>query len=409
MLPDIVSPESVGMNSGQLARVGEHLRRHYVEPGKIPGSIALVARHGKPCYLDVAGQRDLARGTPMSADTIVRIYSMTKPVTSVALMTLCERGLFSLDDPVHRFIPAWRKLRVRKAGSHPLFLTEPCARAMTIRDLLMHTSGLTYDFMHASNIDAAYRELSVGLPRRGYTLQTMIDQLAELPLEFSPGARWNYSLATDVLGHLIEVISGQSLPEFMRITLFEPLGMMDTGFEIPADKVDRLASCYERNLQKEVVLQDDCRDSHFAARTFWSGGGGLLSTAGDYYRFCQMLLNGGSLEGRRVIGSRTLQFMTRNHLPGGVDMSRFATGSFSETVYAGVGFGLGFATKLDPVSNGFPASPGSFYWGGLASTLFWVDPKEALVVLFLTQLIPSSTFNFRGQLENIIYAALDPD
>jgi len=409
MLPEIVSPESVGMDSRQLARVGEHLRRRYVEPGKIPGSIALVARRGRLCYLDVAGQRDVARGTPMSADTIVRIYSMTKPVTSVALMTLCERGLFSLDDPVHRYIPAWRKLRVHKGGIHPLFLTTPCARAMTVRDLLMHTSGLTYDFMNATNVDAAYRELGVGLPRRGYTLQQMIDQLAELPLEFSPGERWNYSLATDVLGYLIEVISGQSLPDFMRATLFEPLGMADTGFEIPADKVDRLASCYERNLQKEMVLQDDCRDSHFAQRTFWSGGGGLLSTAGDYYRFCQMLLNGGTLEGRRVIGSRTLQFMTRNHLPGGADMARFATGSFSETIYQGVGFGLGFANKIDPVGNGFPASAGSFFWGGLASTLFWVDPQEALVVVFLTQLIPSSTFNFRGQLENIIYAALDPD
>jgi CubicO group peptidase (beta-lactamase class C family) len=395
------------MNGAQLARVGEHLRTRYVAPGKIPGSIALIARHGKVCYLDVAGARDRERGSPMTADTIVRIYSMTKPVTSVALMILYERGLFSLDDPVHRYIPGWKRLRVRKAGSHPLFVTEPCERPMTVRDLLMHTSGLTYDFMHASNVDAAYRELRVGLPRGGYTLREMIDQLAGLPLEFSPGRRWNYSLATDVLGYLIELLSGQSLPQFMQAAIFEPLGMVDTGFEIPADKVARLASCYERNLQKEMVLQDDCMDSHFARRTFWSGGGGLLSTAGDYFRFCQMLLNGGSLEGRRVIGSRTLQFMTRNHLPGGVDMARFATGSFSETVYEGVGFGLGFANKLDPVRNGFPCSVGSYFWGGLASTLFWVDPLEDLVVVFLTQLIPSSTFNFRGQLESIVYAALD--
>jgi CubicO group peptidase (beta-lactamase class C family) len=280
---------------------------------------------------------------------------------------------------------------------------------MTIRDLFMHTSGLTYDFMHASNVDAAYRELGLGLPSRGYTLQEMIDQLATLPLEFSPGERWNYSVATDVLGCLIERISGQSLPDYMQQAIFEPLGMVDTSFEIPADKVPRLASCYERNLQKEVILQDDCQDSHFASRTFWSGGGGLLSTVEDYYRFSQMLLNGGTLEGRRVIGSRTLQFMTRNHLPGGADMSQFATGSFSETIYEGVGFGLGFANKIDPVSNGYPGSEGSFFWGGLASTLFWVDPKEELVVVFLTQLIPSSTFNFRGQLENIIYAALEQD
>jgi CubicO group peptidase (beta-lactamase class C family) len=402
-----VTPESVGINSEQLARVGEHLRGRYVEPGKIPGSIALVARHGKVCYLDVAGSRDKERGSPMTADTIVRIYSMTKPVTSVALMTLYERGLFSLDDPVHRFIPAWKKLRVRTAGSHPLFLTAPCERPMTIRDLFMHTSGLTYDFMHATNIDAAYRELGVGLPSRGYTLQAMIEQLAALPLEFSPGERWNYSVATDVLGYLVEVISGQSLPDYMQAAIFGPLGMADTGFEIPPDKVGRFASCYERNLQKEMVLQDDGQDSHFSRRTFWSGGGGLLSTAADYFRFSQMLLNGGSLDGRRVIGSRTLQFMTRNHLPGGVDMAQFATGSFSETVYEGVGFGLGFANKLYPVRNGFPASVGSYFWGGLASTLFWVDPQEDLVVVFLTQLIPSSSFNVRGQLESIIYAALE--
>ena len=404
---EVVAPEAVAMNAEQLDRVGQHLRKRYVEPGKIPGSIALVARRGQVCYLDVAGQRDVARGEPMTADTIVRIYSMTKPVTSLALMTLYERGLFSLDDQVRRYIPAWKGLRVRRAGSMPLFDTAPCRRPMTIRDLFMHTSGLTYDFMHASNVDAAYRELDLGRPQPGYTLQAMIDQLAGLPLEFSPGERWNYSVSTDVLGYLIEVISGQSLPDYLRTTIFEPLGMVDTSFEIHPDKVPRLASCYERNLQKEMVLHDDGQDSDYANRTFWSGGGGLLSTVHDYYRFCHMLLNGGSLEGRRIIGSRTLDFMTRNHLPGGADMSHFATGSFSETVYQGVGFGLGFANKLDPVSNGFPASIGTYFWGGLASTLFWVDPAEELVGIFLTQLIPSSTFNFRGQLENIVYAALD--
>jgi CubicO group peptidase (beta-lactamase class C family) len=182
--------------------------------------------------------------------------------------------------------------------------------------------------------------------------------------------------------------------------------MVDTGFEISADKVSRFASCYERNLQKQMVLSDDGQHSQFVNRSFYSGGGGLLCTAEDYYRFCQMLLGGGSLDGQRIIGPRTLAFMTRNHLPGGVDMAQFATGSFSETVYEGVGFGLGFANKVDAVSNGYPGSPGSFFWGGLASTLFWVDPAEDLVVIFMTQLIPSSTFNFRGQLENIIYGAL---
>ena len=403
---DLVTPESVGLDSGQLARVGEHLAKRYVEPVKIPGSITLVARRGQPCYLDVQGLRDVERATPMTADSILRIYSMTKPVTSVALMTLHERGLFSLDDPVHRYIPAWRDLRVWRAGSHPLFDTVRPQRPMTIRDLFMHTSGLTYGFLQASNVDAAYRQLEVGLPQPDYTLQDMVDKLAKLPLEFSPGERWNYSVSTDVLGYLVEVLSGQSLPDFLRSVIFEPLGMLDTSFVIDADKVGRFASCYERNLQKQMVLSDDGQDSEYGSRSFYSGGGGLVSTVHDYYRFCQMLLNGGSLDGQRIIGPRTLAFMSRNHLPGGADMSRYATGGFSESAYEGVGFGLGFASKIDPVRNGYPGSTGSYFWGGLASTLFWVDPAEELVVVFMTQLIPSSTFNFRGQLENIIYAAL---
>ncbi len=403
----LAAPESVGLDSAQLARVGRHLRARYVEPAKIPGSLALVARRGEVCYLDVAGLRDVERATPLTEDTIFRIYSMTKPVTSVALMTLYEQGLFSLDDPVHRYIPEWKDLGVYRAGSFPMFMTAPCHRPMTVRDLMMHTSGLTYDFLRASNVDHAYRKLQVGVPREGYTLRQMIEQLAGLPLEYVPGERWNYSLSVDVQGYLIEVLSGRSLPDYLRETLFEPLGMVDTGFEIRPDQVPRFASCYERSPRKEMVLNDDGQASAYRDVTFYSGGGGLVSTAGDYYRFCQMLLNGGSLDGRRIIGSRTLDFMTHNHIPGGADMSTFATGSFSETIYQGVGFGLGFARKLDPVRNGYPASAGTYFWGGLASTLFWVDPAEELIVIFMTQLIPSSTFNFRGQLESLVYAALD--
>lgn len=402
-----VTPESVGLDAGQLGHIETHLKQNYIDAGKIPGSLTLVARKGQVCYLEACGQRDVARGIAMTEDTICRIYSMTKPITSLALMTLYERGLFSLNDPVHRFIPAWKDLRVRKGGSYPLFETEACRRPMTIRDLLMHTSGLTYDFMRASNVDYAYRKLGVGNPYPGYTLEEMIDQLSQLPLEFSPGERWNYSLSTDVLGYLVAVISGMSFPDYLQQQIFDPLGMVDTSFEISPDKVDRLACCYERGQQRQMVLNDDSQDSHFAQRSFYSGGGGLLSTIQDYYRFCQMLEGGGSLDGKRIIGSRTLAYMTCNHLPGGVDMSQFAVGSFSETAYEGVGFGLGFAQKVDPVKNGFPASRGSYYWGGLASTLFWVDPVEQLTVIFMTQLIPSSLYNFRGQLESIVYGALD--
>jgi len=228
-----------------------------------------------------------------------------------------------------------------------------------------------------------------------------------LPLEFSPGDRWNYSVSTDVLAYLVEVISGKSFSQYLQEVILDPLGMVDTGFNIPPDDRPRFGSCYQRNLKKELVVQDDGQSSDYVDRSLHSGGGGLLSTMGDYYRFCQMLLNGGTLDGQRIIGSRILEFMTANHLPGGADMSQFALGSFSETSYQGVGFGLGFANKINAVENGFPASNGCFFWGGLASTLFWVDPKEALVVIFMTQLIPSSTFNFRGQLEALVYAALD--
>lgn len=404
---DAIDAQAAGMDPAQLARVEAHLQSRYLAPGKIAGCLTAVLRGEQLAYLHVAGLRDMERGLPMTTDTLFRIYSMSKPVTSVALMTLWERGLFSLDDPVARFIPEWNDLQVRSGGSWPLFETRPVERPMRIRDLLVHTSGLTYDFMRASNVDYAYRKLQVGAPAPGYTLQTMIEQLAELPLEFSPGERWNYSVATDVLGFLIERISGQTFADYLQQTIFEPLGMIDTGFSPRADQLDRFASCYTRDEQKRLLLQDDGRNSQFADRSFHSGGGGLLSTAADYLRFCRMLAAGGTLDGRRVLGRRTLEMMVANHLPGGADLASVAMSGFSETDNEGVGFGLGFASKIDPVRNGHPATRGSYYWGGMASTLFWVDPAEDLIVLFLTQLIPSNTFNFRGQLEALIYAALD--
>jgi len=395
------------MDERQLARIGEHLEQRYIGPGKIPGSVTAVLRGGELAYLHCAGRRDIERDRPMTVDTLCRIYSMSKPITSLAVMILWERGLFVLDDPVHRFLPELKDLQVRSAGAWPLFETRPPARPMTVRDLLRHTSGLTYDFMRSSNIDYAYRKLRLAIPAPGYTLDRMIEQLARLPLEFSPGERWNYSVSTDVLGALVERISGRTFPDFLREEIFEPLGMHDTGFSPRPEQLDRFASCYVRDPQKRVGLHDDGQDSAFADRSFFSGGGGLLSTAGDYLRFCRMLAGGGRLDGQRIIGRRTLAMMTANHLPGGGDLASLSAAGFSETNNDGVGFGLGFACKLDPVRNGYPASAGSFYWGGMASTLFWVDPAEELIVLFLTQLIPSGTFNFRGQLEAMVYAALD--
>ncbi|EED32479.1 beta-lactamase [gamma proteobacterium NOR5-3] len=400
-------PAAAGMSQRRLERIGEHLESRYVTPSKISGCLTAVLRRDELAYVHMAGERDRERKLPITSDTLFRIYSMTKPVTSIALMTLWERGLFALDDPVARFIPEWEGLQVRVGGAWPDFETRAVDRPMRIRDLLTHQSGLTYDFMYATNIDKAYRELKLARALKGYTLQDMIEQLAMLPLEFSPGERWNYSVATDVLGYLIERISGQSLPDFLRTVIFEPLGMVDTAFSPREDQLERFASCYTRDSRKRLVLQDDAQASQFMGRSFFSGGGGLVSTASDYLRFCQMLLGGGALGEQRIIGAKTLELMVANHLPNDADLASVAMAGFSETHHEGVGFGLGFASKIDAVRNGYPASRGSYYWGGMASTLFWIDPQEDLAVVFMTQLIPSSTFNFRGQLEALVYAALE--
>ncbi len=399
--------ETPGMRREQLARLDTHLTQRYVEPRKIPGAVTLVARGGEIAHLSALGMRDLERSLPMQEDTIFRIYSMTKPITSIALMQLFERGIFQLDDPVARWIPEWSDLRVFRWGNHPNFLTEPPDRGMTIADLLTHRAGLTYGFMECTNVDAAYRELGVEGSSSGGTLQGMVETLAGLPLEFSPGAAWNYSVATDVCGHLVEVMSGQSLPDYFDQHIFSPLGMVDTGFHVPEDKASRFAANYDRGPDKSLRLIDDPTTStYLSVPTFFSGGGGLVSTAHDYFRFCQMLARGGNLDGQHVIGRKTLELMTHNHLPDGAELASMARGSFSETTYDGVGFGLGFAVTLDPVRAQQVGSAGEFFWGGAASTIFWVDPTEDLVVVFLTQLMPSGTFNFRGQLKSIVYPAL---
>jgi CubicO group peptidase (beta-lactamase class C family) len=351
---------------------------------------------------------DLERSKPMAEDTIFRIYSMSKPITSVALMMLYEHGHFQLDDPVHRFIPAWRDLGVYQMGnSSSGWATTPVERPMTVRDLLTHMSGLTYGFMARTNVDAAYRRIKVGREDAGGTLQDMVDKLAELPLEFSPGTRWNYSVSTDVCGHLVEVISGQRFDRYLRENIFDPLGMVDTGFTVPAESLERFAACYTRRRDKSLRLEDDPETSIYAKEaTFFSGGGGLVSTAADYLRFCSALARGGELDGTRLLGRKTLELMTSNHLPGGRDLSEMATGAFSETTYDGVGFGLGFSVTLDPVTAQVVGSPGEFAWGGAASTAFWIDPAEELVVIFMTQFMPSRTFNFRGQLKQLIYGAI---
>ncbi len=402
-------PEDVGLSSERLARIDSHLKRRYLDPGKIPGALTLVHRRGEIAWLSPLGLMDRERGVPMAADTIFRIYSMSKPVTSVALMMLYEHGHFQLDDAVHKLIPEWRDLRVYETGGHPHFATRPCERPMTIRDLLTHMSGLTYGFMEQSNVDAAYRKLGIGVLGKHFdgTLREMVETLGSLPLEFSPGTAWNYSVSTDVLGYLVEVLSGERFDEYLRRHIFEPLGMVDTGFQVRPDQVERFAACYERDRRKRVRLQDDPQKSpYLGSPKFLSGGGGLVSTAADYLRFCRMLLGGGELDGVRLLGPRTIELMTRNHLPGGCDLKKLARGRFSETSYEGVGFGLGFSVTLDLVAAQSVGSTGEYAWGGAASTAFWIDPAEDLIVIFLTQHLPSWSFNFRGQLKAIIYPAI---
>lgn len=396
----------LGFDPTRLQRIATHIDQQYLQPGKLPGCVTLIARRGELVWCQSQGLRDVERNLPMQRDTLFRIYSMTKPVTSVALMQLYEQGCFLLDDPVHKYIPAWQNLRVYKAGVHPNFLTTACQRPMTIRDLLSHQSGLTYGFMQRTNVDAAYRALKLdGGP--GMTLERLVDELSRLPLEFSPGSAWNYSVATDVCGYLVQLLSGKPLDQYFAEHIFAPLGMQDSFFSVPTAKLPRFAACYQHQPGDSFSLQDDPQDSPFSRAGYLSGGGGLVSSVDDYWRFAQMLANGGSLDGQRIIGPKTLGFMRLNHLPDNSDLPSLAlAGSFSETPYDGSGFGLGFSVKLDVARSQTIGSVGEYGWGGMASTNFFVDPAEDLLMVFMTQLIPSSSYPIRQQLRAMLYGAL---
>jgi CubicO group peptidase (beta-lactamase class C family) len=401
--------DTLGFAPDRLARLDRFIADEYIARRRLPCALTLVARHGEVAHLNVQGLADVERGLPAREDTIFRIYSMTKPITSLALMMLVEEGKIALDDPVHKYIPEWKNLGVFVAGTHRLgFQTRPPARPMQVIDLFRHTAGLTYGFQLRTNVDEAYRREKIGEIEKAGTLEGMIQALAKLPLEFSPGEAWNYSVATDVLGWLVQVVSGQKFEDFLRDRLFLPLGMVDTGFHVPADQAHRLASCYQPSKDGTIALQDDATKSSFLApASFISGGGGLVSTAADYLQFCRMLLNGGTLAGHRFISRKTLDLMTANHLPGGVDLPAMSRSLFSEAAYEGVGFGLGFATTTAAHKTLIPGSNRDYFWGGAASTFFWVDPEEDLAVIFMTQLMPSSTWPVRRQLRTMVYAALD--
>ena len=402
-----VSPEEVGLSGERLQRIDSHLRDRYLDPGKIAGALTLVARHGRIAHLSAQGHMDIEGTRALEEDAIFRIYSMTKPITSVATMMLYEKGLFQLRDPVTKFIPAFKGQGVFRMGNYPQFLANRPKRAMTIKDLLMHTSGLTYGFMHRTPVDAAYRKAGLEGAKTAGSLEEVVQKIASLPLEFSPGDAWNYSMSTDVLGYLVQVVSGKPFEQFLREEIFEPLGMNDTGFFVPPEKQSRLPFCYERLLNRKLVVQDDPATSpYLEPPEFVSGGGGLVSTAHDYLRFCEMLRRHGELDGARILSRKTIELMTKNHLPGDVDLTEMAQGTFAETPYEGVGFGLGFSVNLGPARTGAAGSPGEFAWGGAASTVFWIDPVEDLVVIFLTQLMPSRVYDFRAQLRAITYGSI---
>ena len=404
-----VDPAGAGFDATRLARVEDHLRSRYLEPKKIAGCQIVVARRGQVALSSSLGSMDLERGKPVYDDTIWRLYSMTKPITGVALMTLYERGLFQLNDPVHRFLPEWAHVQVRERDADGKVELVPPRRAMTVRDLLMHMAGIGYGPREARLDFASLTSGSAAALGEHTSLEGLSKLLAGEPLRSHPGSRWLYAWSTDVCARLVEVLSGQSFDDYLRTTIFEPLAMPDTGFWVPDSEVNRFAACYGRDAQRQLRLVDDPLTSKYRKRpTFLSGGGGLVSTSADYLRFCRMLLNGGELDGTRVLSRKTVELMTVNHLPGGGEVRDFAPpGGYGESGFDGTGFGLTVAVGLGPAAAQSAGSAGSYMWGGLASTAFWIDPAEALIVIFMTQLIPSGTFNFRGQLRALVYGAFN--
>jgi CubicO group peptidase (beta-lactamase class C family) len=401
-----VEPGEVGVDGTRLQRVDSHFRR-YVDDGRLAGWTIAFARRGRVVHLSHYGLADIEAQRPVGDDTMWRIYSMTKPITSVAALMLVERGALELTDPVSRYIPAFADARVYVSGSAAKAGTVPATEPVRVWHLLTHTAGLTYGWHHAHAVDEMYRAkgFEFGSPR-GMDLAGACEVWAGLPLLFQPGTEWNYSVATDVLGRVVEVASGQSLDAFFAEQIFAPLGMQDTAFSVPSDDLDRLAALYVPKPEGGLARNSAMGDAATRTPTFLSGGGGLVSTAADYHRFTQMLARGGELDGNRLLGPHTVAYMTRNHLPGGADLDQVGRPMFSESPYRGVGFGLGFSVVVDAAQGKALTHEGEYAWGGLASTAFWVDPAAEVTALFFTQLMPSSTYPIRPQLRTLINQSL---
>jgi CubicO group peptidase (beta-lactamase class C family) len=402
-----VDPAEAGFDPGRLERIDRFLDERYVSPGLLAGAQVLVAREGRVAHFSSLGQAR-ATGEPLRDDALFRIASMTKPLTSIAFMMLVEEGRVTLDQPVDSVIPEWTRLGVYDGGGAGVpFRTRPPERPMMMIDLLRHTSGLTYSFQHRTNVDAAYRQRRIEGWHGSCDLDGFVAALADIPLEFSPGTAWNYSVSTDVLGLVVQRVSGLPLDRFLNERIFGPLGMEDTGFYVPSDKAHRLGDAWAFEDGKGRVMYDPATKSAWAnPPKLLAGGAGLVSTTADYHRFCTMLLGGGELGEARIVSRKTIALMTANHLPGGADLTEMSRSLFSEAVNAGQGFGLGFAVNLDPARTMLPGTKGEYYWGGMFSTAFFVDPVERLHMVFMAQLMPSSTYPIRRQLKTLIYSAL---
>lgn len=399
-----VEPGSVGLDPRALARLDEHFA-HLVDDGRLPGYLVSVARHGHVAHLTTYGHRDRAAGLPVESDTIWRIYSMTKPVTSVAALTLVEEGRLFLDDPVSRYIPAFAEPRVYESGSGTETVTRPAEQPILIRHLMTHTSGLTFGFYRSHPADALYRDagLENSVPS-GADLARTCDVYASLPLQFEPGTQWNYSVASNVLGRVIEVVSGRPLDEFFAERLFGPLGMTDAGFSVTPGQAPRLAELYGEADGGGITpipglpLRGRPR--------FLSGSGGMAATAHDYHRFMEFLRRHGELDGIRLLSRESVGTMTANHLPENADLRSFGSAPHRVSSNAGVGFGLGVSVVIDPEAAETPSSRGTFAWSGVATTTFWVDPLLDLTVQFMTQVRPTSSNAVLPELRRLVHQAV---
>ena len=412
----MATAERAGLSSERLALLDRVMQERYVDSGMLPGFHTMIYRDGDLAHDSCVGMMDIERATPVGENAIFRIYSMSKPITAVALMMLVEEGKLGLDDDVHTHIPSWKKLGVYATGLPGLlsdtsgqFVTQPPKRPMKVIDLVRHTSGLTYGFMHRTSVDAAYRARKVGDLQTPGGLEEFIEQLSTLPLDFSPGEMWSYSVSIDVMGYLVQKLSGQTFGEFLRTRLFVPLQMNDTAFFCPEEKVQRFASCYQPKPGGGLKLLDDARRSTYAAPPkLESGGGGLVSTTHDYMRFCRMMLGGGTLDGVQILSPKTVAMFSLNLLPDHQLMTDMvpAAGLFSEAGYGGMGFSIGCGVNVDPARTHLPGTPGEFFWGGAASTAFWIDPKEHLAVVFMTQVIGTDArLTLRRDLRTLVYSA----